>query len=929
MLGWWIVPGTLYLFWVRFVPRHDLPGTALHVVLVAACIGFGFASYRGARDTLRGEKATEHPFTFPRVAAGAGLTGLVLLSIAAFTGWNPVTESRDSRLKTGLRVIGYRAYADVAAEDLSLKLDGWTPGDTTRLQGADLAGLNLRHVRASGAFLVNANLRGADLQGAILSTSNLEGSDLSSASLKGASLADIRLGGATLVGATLDSSDVRGADLHSVNLEGASLSGIRAWNDIRRVTGANLYLVRNPPEGFLEWAVANGAMCVESAVIWSAVRRGEMEIPSLPSDVDVHTYCGVSGEQEAVAVATVETIPAVDTMTALGATVQFEAIARDSSNNEIADRVFGWMSSDPTVAAVDREGTVVALATGTTRITATTGGVSSSAELTVSATAAEVVPVPEAIATVEVIQLLDTLTAIGDSVRLTAIARGSSGNPVSGTAFTWRTSNSSVVSVDTAGFATAVANGSATITATTPEGVAGSAPLIVSQVTFTVALTGGTGSILKDDTTRFTARPRDANGNTVANATVTWSSSNPIVATVNSTGLVRGRARGSTTIIAMNGPATGDATLSVTALEFAEVSAAVWHTCALTVNGVAYCWGANQLGQLGDRSRTDRVMPVPVAGSVRFRTVNSGHEDPAAHTCALTGAGLPYCWGSNTSGRLGVRSTVTAPALVQGGLRLAVMSPGFRHTCGVTTGDVAYCWGDNTLGALGNGTEAESSSPVPVSGQLAFRTISAGGFFTCGVTLDGAAYCWGMNRSGQLGNGTTDQAAHPSPQRVSAAVTFQSVAVGMGHACGVSTSGEVYCWGANRNGELGTGARAASATPVAVSGGLSFRMVSLGGHTCGVTTNGDAYCWGANASGQLGDGSAIGAGGFRAAPVRVAGRLRFLSVSVGEDHTCGVTTNRVVYCWGSDEHAKLGGSTTAMCSGRPCSRTPIRVRGQR
>ncbi len=91
MLGWWVVPFTLYLFWVRLVPRHDLPGTALHVVLVAVCLGFGFASYSSATETLRGEKET--PFrlsqavkglgTPPRAAAVIGLAGVVFLSAAA------------------------------------------------------------------------------------------------------------------------------------------------------------------------------------------------------------------------------------------------------------------------------------------------------------------------------------------------------------------------------------------------------------------------------------------------------------------------------------------------------------------------------------------------------------------------------------------------------------------------------------------------------------------------------------------------------------------------------------------------------------------------------------------------------------------------------------------------------------------------------
>ncbi len=931
MLGWWVVPATLYLFWVRFVPRHDLPGTAVHVVLVAACLGFGFASYRDVTESLRGEKATElrlsHVFkglfTFPRVAAGAVFTGIVLLSIAAFAGWNPVIESRASRLKTGFRMMGYRAYADIVAEDVSVKLSGWTSGDRTRLEGADLAGNNLRHMRASRAFLVNANLRGADLQGAVLSSSNMAGSDLTDASLKGASLAEARLAGATLRGATLDSSDVRDADLQGVNFEGASLSGIRSWNDIQHVTGANLYGVQNPPGGFLEWAVANGAMCAENSAVWAAVRRGEVEAPT-QGDVDVYTYCGVTGDREAIAVAAVEISPTAGTVTALGVTVQFAAVARDSFNNRIAGSLFDWTSSDIDVATVDARGIVIAVAAGTARITAAAGGVSSSAELTVSVTG-EGVNVSGAIATVEVIGI-DTLTAIGDTLQLNAAARGSSGDLIFGVPFVWRGSNSSVVRVSSAGLAIAVANGSVRITATTPDGASASARLAVRQVASTVDVSAVIDSIRNDDTTRFAAIAKDANGHTVANARFTWSSSNPAVATVNAAGQVTGQGRGSTTISATSGTATGGAAVRVTAIEFAEVVAGVWHTCALTPSGLAHCWGANTLGQLGDGSRTDRIFPEPVDGGVRFQTVNSGHQDPAAHICGPTVAGLPYCWGGNSSGRLGVESTVSAPTLVQGGLRFSAMSAGFRHTCGVATSNEAYCWGDNTLGALGDGTQRASSRPVRVAGSLAFRAISAGGFFSCGVTWRRSVHCWGMNQSGQLGNGAADQAAHSAPGPVRATATFSSVAAGMAHACGVSLSGEVYCWGANPNGELGTGSKAASASPVAVSGGLSFRMVSVGGHSCGVTTDDEAYCWGANGLGQLGDGSEVG---FRAVPVRVSGGLQFESVSVGADHTCGMTTNRMAYCWGSDEHAKLGGPTTATCNGIRCSRTPIRVRGQR
>jgi hypothetical protein len=99
-------------------------------------------------------------------------------------------------------------------------------------------------------------------------------------------------------------------------------------------------------------------------------------------------------------------------------------------------------------------------------------------------------------------------------------------------------------------------------------------------------------------------------------------------------------------------------------------------------------------------------------------------------------------------------------------------------------------------------------------------------------------------------------------------------------------------------------------TPVLVSGGLSFAAVSAGfefdlrEHTCGVTTGGVAYCWGSNAFGQLGDGTSLN---IKIVPVLVLGGHTFASVrAAGADHTCGVTTGGVAYCWGWNSQGVLG-----------------------
>jgi alpha-tubulin suppressor-like RCC1 family protein len=148
---------------------------------------------------------------------------------------------------------------------------------------------------------------------------------------------------------------------------------------------------------------------------------------------------------------------------------------------------------------------------------------------------------------------------------------------------------------------------------------------------------------------------------------------------------------------------------------------------------------------------------------------------------------------------------------------------------------------------------------------------------------------------------------------VASGFTFTAVSDADAQACALTASGAAYCWGWNRYGQLGNGTTTDSPTPVAVSGGHTFAAVSAGGddHTCGVTTAGVAYCWGLNNSGQLGapatDTCTLPLSGnpvpCSLRPVAVSGGLSFTAVSAGWDYTCGLTAGGAAYCWG-------GGSTT-------------------
>ena len=266
----------------------------------------------------------------------------------------------------------------------------------------------------------------------------------------------------------------------------------------------------------------------------------------------------------------------------------------------------------------------------------------------------------------------------------------------------------------------------------------------------------------------------------------------------------------------------------------------------------------------------------------------------------LLGLMVAGCRGEGTAPSTAAPVKVNAEALdvADGrGFPYRDVSAGYDHTCGVTRVGAAYCWGDFSFGALGIGPPPLSTTrPLAVVGGHRFASLSAGALRTCGVTLSGEAYCWGRS------DGTT--ANSESPVAVAGGLSFATVSTGFNHTCGVTRSGEAYCWGDNRSGQLGDGTTVNSESPVAVAGGLSFATVSAGrDHTCGVTWSGEAYCWGDNGDGEIGNGE-FSRGANQ--PVAVVGGLKFGAVSAGGFHTCGVTLSGGAYCWGDGDAGQLG-----------------------
>jgi len=334
--------------------------------------------------------------------------------------------------------------------------------------------------------------------------------------------------------------------------------------------------------------------------------------------------------------------------------------------------------------------------------------------------------------------------------------------------------------------------------------------------------------------------------------------------------------------------------------DVAVIAAGGRHSCAV-LSAKAYCWGANDNGQLGDGDLESRDVPEPVASDVEFSQVTTG----SAHSCGVSRGGDAYCWGANASGQLGDATTTprNAPVRVSGNTTFRLVRAGKSHTCGVSTAGDVFCWGANTKGQVGDGSATTRSSPVPISSTAnkRFVSLSAGGAHTCAIAIDGMALCWGDNSNGQLGNGSRTDSR--TPAAVSGGITYTSISAGGAHSCAVTDGGEAYCWGGNSYGQLGSGNSNDQSTPSRVETPARFASVTVGFvHSCARTRNGQAWCWGRNSYGQLGDGTKL----TRELPVRVLASGAVQSINATGSHTCATTSDGETICWGFNIEGQLG-----------------------
>jgi alpha-tubulin suppressor-like RCC1 family protein len=277
------------------------------------------------------------------------------------------------------------------------------------------------------------------------------------------------------------------------------------------------------------------------------------------------------------------------------------------------------------------------------------------------------------------------------------------------------------------------------------------------------------------------------------------------------------------------------------------------------------------------------------------------------HTCGIDAVGAVNCWGLSNQGQTGTGAQevnpVTSPNAAAAGPFEQVVAA-FEFTCARQTDGTTFCWGSNFYGETGVGAPLgvvndPTLTPTELTGH-SFSTISASpdAAHACGLDATGAAWCWGDNRQGQLGDGTTTTSN--VPVAAAAGFTFTEISVRFANTCALDATGILYCWG--RDAEWTFSTPQQSTAPVEQPGNVTYAALAQGGLPCGLTAAGQAYCWGPQ---RLDFGV-----GFNGIPALQAGGQSFVQLIGGVASLCALDGAGTAYCWGSNAIGQLGDGTS-------------------
>ena len=328
-----------------------------------------------------------------------------------------------------------------------------------------------------------------------------------------------------------------------------------------------------------------------------------------------------------------------------------------------------------------------------------------------------------------------------------------------------------------------------------------------------------------------------------------------------------------------------------------------YHLLVKLSDGTLVAAGGNFNGQLGDGTSTTPlpgavVKPLGLTGDVREFAVGN------KHALVVDAAGRLVGWGDDLKGQTGstTETTRNIPAVVALPGPAAQVAAGDSHSLALLRDGTVQAWGDNFGGAVGSGTSGVRTSPAAALGLSGIRQISAAKASSAAVDAAGALWVWGDNSRGQLARPLSESTIS-QPVKAADVPALIQVALGGAHSVGLDSSGKVWAWGGNSEGQLGDATKPGGPTPLAVPGLTDIRALAAGeGHTLALDGQGRVWAWGRNTFAQVSPADAL----LVATPVLVSGLPSIQAVAAGLGSSLALDVNGRLWGWGLNQFGELG-----------------------
>ena len=297
--------------------------------------------------------------------------------------------------------------------------------------------------------------------------------------------------------------------------------------------------------------------------------------------------------------------------------------------------------------------------------------------------------------------------------------------------------------------------------------------------------------------------------------------------------------------------------------------------------------------------------PTQIGVSADWISIAAG----GSHSLGVRADGSLWQWGALSSGP-GRSVSLPTRVGVATDWSLVVAARFSRSYLGLKRNGELWVWGTSAArGLLGGAADEVLAAPVRL-GTALWKSVAASGSHVLGVRMDGTLWAWGANLGYQFGTGTTSgsytvtQVGTSNQWAMVAASRTYSEGVLDETSFGIRTDGTLWTWGANADGMTGRGTTSGyTTTPTQIGVGSTWRDISGGyRHVLAVTTTGELWGWGANYSGQLGDGTSDN----QTTPVRIGSGTTWVSADAGFNTSSGVTSDGRLWTWGLDDNGASG-----------------------